>query len=83
MPALERTLTCTALRAVTITRHRFNPESGASEPEARTSETLQCSLPLLGLREMTTGICRSCAHGREAPGDRFASPAEKRRAMGR
>ncbi len=69
---------CTIKRIVTVQHSTFNLRTGKRTKGKTEVVTQECGTPLFG---EATGICRSCAQGWEVKGNRFASKAERARAI--
>jgi hypothetical protein len=81
-PTHIRFHSCTISRIVVRSYGTLNIITGKVGPMVRGEpETGPCNVPLFG-DDTASGVCRSCRSGWEHPDNRFASEAEKRRAVG-
>ncbi|MEO0679017.1 MAG: hypothetical protein AAF192_01220 [Pseudomonadota bacterium] len=68
--------TCGVLRFKRITRSTLNIMTGETRTIGTEERVEPCGAPLFNSDERLIGICRSCAEGREAEGNRAATPEE-------
>lgn len=74
---------CTIVR--TFVRQHFTMKFNSDDPPTPagpdTIHTEPCNIPLFAEPERTTGVCASCRKGWEVEANKFATDAERERAM--
>lgn len=67
---------CTSLRRLRLTHGKFNILTGRSYKTREETITRTCNAPLFTGEERASGLCRACASGWQADGNRPATAEE-------